>query len=79
MWDPATGRRAAGMTDTADFSGEAMICSVTVGGRSLLVTSSYYGGTVRLWDLATGQQALALHGHTHTINAVCPVTVSSPA
>jgi len=56
-------------------SGEVTaVCAVSIGGQTLLASAGH-DHTVRLWDLATGQQQRGLKGHAGEVTAVCQVSV----
>jgi WD40 repeat protein len=81
--DPAAGQQSVLMPSASGLPWPVTllrsvtgICSITVGERPILAAGGA-DGMVRLWDPATGQQTVALHGHEHRVSAVCPATVGS--
>jgi WD40 repeat protein len=50
------------------------VCAVTVSGRAALASAGA-DNTVRVWDVASGEQQQRLEGHGHFVFGVCAVTV----
>jgi WD40 repeat protein len=69
-WDAADGRAIASRS-TLVFRGHGNAVTSALflpDGRALATGSD--DGTVRLWDLATGEERLALRAHRHHVNAL---------
>ena len=67
----ATRERPALERHLVGHVGEVLACAVTADGRRVISGSE--DGTLRVWDLATGQQIATLQGHAGWVHA-CAVT-----
>jgi WD40 repeat protein len=84
IWDPSTGQQRA-VLDTHQVNQPDTfhtMCAVIVDGKTLLAVGDGYvssrtnaRGTVRVWDLSTGQQRAVMKSHHGPVLAMCPVTV----
>ena len=74
LWDPASGAEHAtltGLTGHTDHTGHtSQVDAVAFSPDGLQLASGYSGGTVRLWDLATGAEQATLTGQTGRVKAV---------
>jgi len=70
LWDPSDGTEVR--TLVTDYSGVNAICSVVVGGRSLLAAGGQYG-TVQLWDPADGTEVRTLYMNCSGVRSICAV------
>ena len=70
----AVGPRTEYAILTGHTGGVRGVCTVSVGGRTLLASASD-DRTVRLWDPATGTLEHTLTGHTDWVRGVCTVSV----
>jgi WD40 repeat protein len=74
LWDVATGEQLdvlAGQEEaviTVDFSPDGRLL-VSAGGSVEVGAPSYPYHSVRLWDVATGEQLAVLEGHSRTVNS----------
>ncbi|MEV5556352.1 WD40 repeat domain-containing protein [Nonomuraea wenchangensis] len=79
LWDPVTGACLRTLTGHAEeitghSHGVTSVCSLTVGGRPLLASTSR-DRTVRLWDPATGVCLRIMLGHTSDVTDACALVL----
>jgi WD40 repeat protein len=78
VWDVATGAEkltlrghAPFVASSTTFRGVGYVTSVCFSPDGRRLASAYDDGTVRVWESATGAEALALKGHSGPISSVC--------
>jgi WD40 repeat protein len=78
IWDPSTGEFERTLSDRTGPSSTAdtvnALCPVEIDGRPLLASGDG-GGTVRIWDLATGESLRDFRLPYYSIRALCPINV----
>jgi WD40 repeat protein/serine/threonine protein kinase len=75
VWDAQTGQQVLALKGHTDatrsvcFSPDGQRLASASGGYDLV--KKQFWGEVKVWDAQTGQQLLALQGHTHWVTSVC--------